>query len=416
LTLYFSTSLPPDARIGADRRALVHDGRHAGDQRAVDDVAVADHPADVRSGEHGLPLATLKDVLHRRGQRDGVAARVALHALGLAGGARGVEDVGRLGGLHPLARDVGVHVLGAQFGVVDVAAGDAGPALVQAAIDHQHFFRRELGQLAGFVQQVLVGHGLAAAHAGVAGDDQLGLGVVDARRQGTGCEATEHHRMDGADAGTGEDGEGGFGDHRHVDQDAVTAADAERLHDRGGAHHFGLQFGEGIALFFVGLGRDVDQGAIVGTLRGMAVHGVVAEIGLAADEPLGKRRPREVTYLLRRCLPVDQCRLLGPELVALINRALVKLRVFSHDDPRWFGVVRLECLDSSGGDIDDDAPSGPPLDVVIESRRQVGKVLPHEPCCRHPGARCAGRMSVARCARLPRAGPSDNLQNRSRAG
>jgi hypothetical protein len=31
------------------------------------------------------------------------------------------------------------------------------------------------GQLAGFVQQVLVGHGLAAAHAGIAGPISFGL-------------------------------------------------------------------------------------------------------------------------------------------------------------------------------------------------------------------------------------------------
>ena len=54
VTLYFSTRLHQMPASGRDRQAFVHDGRHAGDQRAVDDVAVADHPADVAGGEVGL--------------------------------------------------------------------------------------------------------------------------------------------------------------------------------------------------------------------------------------------------------------------------------------------------------------------------------------------------------------------------
>jgi hypothetical protein len=66
-------------------------------------------------------------------------------------------------------------VLRAQRRVIDVATGHTGPPLVQAAVDHQHFFGREFGERAGFVEQVLVRYDLAAAHAGFAGDDQFGL-------------------------------------------------------------------------------------------------------------------------------------------------------------------------------------------------------------------------------------------------
>ena len=215
-------------------------------------------------------------MLHRRSKRHGIAAGIALHAFRLAGGAGRVKDVGRLGGLHPLAGHVGVHVLGAQFGVIDVAAGDLGEALVQTTVDHQHFFGRELGEFACFVEQMLVGHGLAAAHAGIAGNNQFGLGIVDAGRQRTGGEAAEHHGMDGADTGAGEDGEGGFCNHRHVDQNAIALHHAERLHDRRHAHHLGLQFGEGIDLLLVGFGRDKDQRPVVRTLGGVAVDRVMA--------------------------------------------------------------------------------------------------------------------------------------------
>jgi hypothetical protein len=210
-------------------------------------------------------------------------------------------------------------VLGAQSPIVDVAAFDPGEALVDAAIDHQHLFRRELGDLAGFVEQVLVGHGLATAHAGIGGDDQLGLRVVDTRRQRAGGKAAEYHRVDGADAGACEDGEGRFGDHRHVDQYAVALADAQALHHRGHAHHFGLQLAEGVGLFDIRLGRNEDQRRRIRPLGGMPVDGVVAEIGLAAGEPFDERRLRVVADLLRRLVPVDQLCLLAPEGVRLLD-------------------------------------------------------------------------------------------------
>ena len=90
---------PPErAGVGrADRLALVEDRRAAVQQRRVDDVGVADHPADVGGRPEHLARLDAVDVLHRPVERDGVAAVVAHDALGLAGRARGVEDVERIG-------------------------------------------------------------------------------------------------------------------------------------------------------------------------------------------------------------------------------------------------------------------------------------------------------------------------------
>ena len=316
---------PPDAGIGAQRRAFVHQCRHAGNQRAVDDVGVTDDPADVRGREHRFAGVAAVDVLHRRGQRDRVAAGVALHALRLAGGARGVQDVGGLARLQPDAGHAGIHVLRAQRRVIDIAAGGAREVLLQPAIDHEHLFRRVLGQRAGLVQQMLVGHDLAAAHAGLGRYDHLGSGVIDARGQRTGGETAEHHRVDGADARTRQHRESGLGNHRHVDQHAVAAAHAERLQDGRRALDLALQFGEGVGLLGVGLGRHENQRRRVRTLRGMTVDRVVTQIGGTADEPLGKRRTGKIADLLRRRLPVDQTGLLGPELIAFGDRAGTEL-------------------------------------------------------------------------------------------
>jgi hypothetical protein len=99
-------------------------------------------------------------------------------------------------------------VLRAQRRVVDIAAGHHGESPFQAAIDHQHFFGREFGERARFVEQVLVRHDLAAAHAGFGRHDDARLCVVDAGGQRARREAAEHHRMDGADARAGEHREG----------------------------------------------------------------------------------------------------------------------------------------------------------------------------------------------------------------
>ena len=83
---------------GADRLALVQHRGRADQQRRVDDVGVADDPADVaRRSRTRRPGPDVVDVRHRPAQRDRVAAVVADDALRLPGGARGVEDVERVG-------------------------------------------------------------------------------------------------------------------------------------------------------------------------------------------------------------------------------------------------------------------------------------------------------------------------------
>ena len=92
---------PPErAGVGRPHRlAFVQHGGGAGQQRPVDDVGVAHHPADVGGGPHDVPGADVVDVFHGPAQGDGVAAVVPHHALGRPGGARGVEDVQRVRGL-----------------------------------------------------------------------------------------------------------------------------------------------------------------------------------------------------------------------------------------------------------------------------------------------------------------------------
>ena len=85
------------------RHALEHQRRRAVGERAVDDVAVAGHPADVGGAPVDVAVVVVEDVLVGHRGVDEIAAGGVQHALGLAGRARGVEDEQRVLGVHRLA-------------------------------------------------------------------------------------------------------------------------------------------------------------------------------------------------------------------------------------------------------------------------------------------------------------------------
>ena len=88
---------PEGAGVGrADRLALEDDRRRPDEQRRVADVGMPDHPADVRRRPEHVAGLDVVDVPHRPGERHHVAGVGPHHALGLAGGAGGVEDVERI--------------------------------------------------------------------------------------------------------------------------------------------------------------------------------------------------------------------------------------------------------------------------------------------------------------------------------
>ena len=96
---------PPPVAAGRVGRALVHHRRDAVGERSVDDVAVAGDPADVGGAPVDVGLGVeVEDVLV--GERDlGEVAAGRVHdALGLAGGARRVEQVEQVLAVHRLGR------------------------------------------------------------------------------------------------------------------------------------------------------------------------------------------------------------------------------------------------------------------------------------------------------------------------
>ena len=136
--------------------------------------------------------------------------------------------------------------------------------------------------------------------------------------------------MNGADAGAGQHGKGRFGNHGHVDQDPVAFLYAQLFQNGSHPLHFRVQLAEGIHLLLIGLGGDENQRCLLCAILKMPVHGVVAQIGGATYEPLGKWWVAVIANLLGRSLPVDKLRLLRPKAIAFSERAAVEFCVCCH--------------------------------------------------------------------------------------
>ena len=211
-----------------DRFALVKDAGAALQQRPIDDVGMADDPADVGAGPKGLAGLDIVDRRHRPFQRHQVSADVAHHALRRSGRPGSVENVERIG-----RGKVGAgRSLARRLGGVDKRGPVAVSSLVHVRLDLRALIEdagRRLvpGERDREIEQRLVFDDPARLDAAARGQNDLRLGVVDAGRELLGGEAAEHHRMHGADARAGEHGDDRLGNHRHVDQHPVARRDPE---------------------------------------------------------------------------------------------------------------------------------------------------------------------------------------------
>ena len=321
---------PERAGVGrADRLALVQDRGAAVEQRRIDDVAVADHPADVGARPPHFAGIDAVKILHRPFERDQVAAIVAHHALGNARRARGVEDVERIGG--------GDRHAFAGLGVVDRVLPHFAPVVVAAfhevglalrALQDEAGRGLVLGEIDRLIQQRFIGDDARALDAAARRQDHVRLGVVDAGGELFRREAAEHHRMHGADARAGEHGEHRFRHHRHVDDDDVAFLDAEVAQDGAEQLHLGQHAAVSEGLLGVGDGRIVDQRRlVVAAGEAVAVERVVTGVDHAAGEPAAVDAGVLVEDFFRRLDPVDLLGGLAPEAFRVALPARVDVMV-----------------------------------------------------------------------------------------
>jgi hypothetical protein len=160
----------------------------------------------------------------------------------------------------------------------------------------------------------------------VGSDHHLRLAVDDAAGQRLRREAAEHHRVNRADAGTGQHGDHGFGDHRHIDGDHVAAVHILATQGVGELADLLVQFAVGDVAV---LGRVVafpDDRQLVAALFEVAVQAVVGNVQSAVGEPLDIDMVVVEGGLLdrgERLDPVETLGLLAPEAVRVDHRLLV---------------------------------------------------------------------------------------------
>ena len=300
----FGDHAPEDAGIRRSHRlALEQNRRVAVEQRRIDDIAVAHHPADVAGRPPAIAGLHAVDGLHRPVERHRMAAIVAHHPLGPAGGAGGVEDIERVGGghRHPVDRAGG----GGFLVPVQVAARPQRRRTLVAG-QHHHRRRRVRGDAEGVLQNGQIGNGAPRFDAAAGRQHQLRPGVVQPLGHLGRGEAAEHHRMDGADAGAGQHGDHRLRHRRHVDQHPVALVHAVPAQHAGEGRHLAFQLVIGQHAPGTGDGAVPDQGALAAAAGiHMAVQRIPAGIGLAAREPAIERRRIVVEYPLPAPRPAD---------------------------------------------------------------------------------------------------------------
>ena len=211
----------PPVRVLGD--ALEHQAGRAVGQRAVDDVAVARHPAAVGGAPELVVFLDVEDQLVRERGVDHVSAGRVHHALGLSGRAAGVEDEERVLGVHLLRLAFGGNV--AHQVVPPLVASLAERHFLAGALEHHHRLHAR-AFLERFVGGLLERNDAPAAIAAVGGDHHFAAAVLDAVLERLGGEAAEHHAVDRADARASEHRDGKLGHHRQVDGDAIALLDA----------------------------------------------------------------------------------------------------------------------------------------------------------------------------------------------
>src|SRR6185503_9755624 len=113
---------PEAVLVGEVGRAFVHHGGGAIGEGAVHDVRMPGDPADVGGAPVDIGVLEVEHPVGGRVDAGEVAAGGVLDALGLPGGARGVQEVEHVLGVHLLRRAVGGRVLD-EVRPPDVAAG-----------------------------------------------------------------------------------------------------------------------------------------------------------------------------------------------------------------------------------------------------------------------------------------------------
>ena len=152
-----------------------------------------------------------------------MAAVVAQHPFGAAGGAAGVQNVERVRGGHGHGRN---GDRSEQFLVVEVAPCLQVPRH-KRALENHHLGRFVACLGDGFVHQRLVGHDAVNLNSPGGAHNYFGQGIVDAHGQLVRRKPAKHHGMHRPNAGASQHRHHCFGQVGHVDDNPVAQLHAK---------------------------------------------------------------------------------------------------------------------------------------------------------------------------------------------
>ncbi len=275
-------NFPEASGVGISGHALEHQRGAAVAKRAVNDVAVTRHPADVGGAEINVALVDVENVFVRERAPEQITGSAMDDAFRFAGRAARVEDEQIILRVQFFRRTFRRR-LRHQVVIPHVADGNDVARFVRAldhddVLDAWRMFQRRVGE---FLELNV----FARPQRDVGGDEQLAFGIVDAPGQRVRAEAAEDHRMNRADARTAKHRDGGFGNHRHVNRHAVAFLDAERFQDVREFADLRVQFRVGDALHVLFRLTLPDDGGLVAARFEVAIQAVDGEIELAVFKP-----------------------------------------------------------------------------------------------------------------------------------
>ena len=317
--------LPESRVIGPVRHALEHHGGRAVQQRTVNNIGMAGHPAHIGSAPVDFARAVVEYIFMRHAGPHGIAAGGVQHALGLSGGAGGIKNEERILGVHLLCR-AGFRLLRAGGSPINVATRHH-RHIRAGAREHDHRFHRPALRLRFFQRGIHIGlerNDLPAPAPFVRGDDNAAVAIHDAARQRLGRETGEDHRMHGTDARAGEHCHGSLGHHGQIDRDPVALPGALRLQSIGEAANLAIEFAIGdAARGLLRIVRLPDDGEILTAFNLVPVQTIGSDVERSTRKPADVQIvfcEARILHLVEWLDPVDALRFFAPEGIGIVYR------------------------------------------------------------------------------------------------
>src|SRR6266536_2469302 len=304
------------SRTAVVEGALERERGAARQQRRVDDVAVADDPADVGGGPPDVALVQAEAPAPHRVDVHLVPAVDVHRELRLRRGARGGEDERRLVRLHlhpvaALARGARQELWPFEISAVLHRRGNG------AALEDDRMLHPARAERERLVHDLLEPHLLPLAEDDVGREDEARAARLDAIRERLRAEPGEHDAVDRADPDGGEHEDDRLGAGRHVQGDAVTLRDPHSS-QRG---RRALDVTEELDV-----GEDAPLAALVrvdeGGAAALAARHVAIERGVAQVRPRAREPPEARVLPVEGAIPPPEPGQLGggaaPEAVGIL--------------------------------------------------------------------------------------------------